>query len=77
MSTIYRVHWTPGTDRLLAVCHCGSCCEVDDPVAAWQWLLAHPEDHTGGTGGTGHTGDHRRSGPPAAVSAGDPDGRSI
>jgi hypothetical protein len=49
MSTVYRIHWTPGTDRLLAVCHCGSWHEADDPIAAWEWLLAHPEGHTGGT----------------------------
>jgi hypothetical protein len=46
MSTTYRIHWTPGTDRLLAVCHCASFREVEDPVAAWEWLLAHPHGHT-------------------------------
>jgi hypothetical protein len=48
MSTVYRVHWTPGSDRLLAVCHCDAWRELDDPIAAWEWLLAHPEGHTGG-----------------------------
>lgn len=49
--TVYRIHWTPGGDRLLAVCHCDSWRELDDPVEAWEWLLAHPEGHTGrGTG---------------------------
>jgi hypothetical protein len=50
MTTVFRVHWTPGTDRLVAVCHCSSWCEVDDPVAAWEWLLAHPDGHHGGAG---------------------------
>jgi hypothetical protein len=46
--TIYRIHWTPGTDLLLAVCHCDAWREVDDPVQAWEWLLAHPDGHTAG-----------------------------
>lgn len=48
--TVYRVVWVPGTDLLLAVCHCGAEREFDDPVALWQWLLAHPEGHRGDVG---------------------------
>lgn len=42
---VFRVQWTPGTDRLLAVCHCGAEEPADDPVQAWEWLLAHPDGH--------------------------------
>jgi hypothetical protein len=43
--TVYRVWWTPGQDRLTAVCHCGARREHDDPIAAWAWLLEHPDGH--------------------------------
>ncbi len=42
---VYRIHWVLGTDRLRAVCHCSAEREFDDPVALWEWLLAHPEGH--------------------------------
>lgn len=42
---VYRIHWVLGTDRLLAVCHCGAQREFEDPVGLWDWLLGHPEDH--------------------------------
>ncbi|MFE6160455.1 hypothetical protein ACFQ7F_16260 [Streptomyces sp. NPDC056486] len=42
---VYRIHWVLGTDRLLAVCHCGAQREFEDPVVLWDWLLGHPEDH--------------------------------
>jgi hypothetical protein len=42
---VYRIHWLLGTDRLLAVCHCGAEREFEDPVELWDWLLAHPEGH--------------------------------
>ncbi|WP_181383442.1 hypothetical protein [Streptomyces sp. NWU339] len=42
---VYRIHWVLGTDRLLAVCHCGAEREFEDPVELWDWLLAHPEGH--------------------------------
>lgn len=42
---VYRIHWVLGTDRLRAVCHCAAEREFDDPVALWDWLLAHPEGH--------------------------------
>ncbi len=41
--TVNRIIWLPGTDRLLGTCHCGAVGEADDPVAMWDWLLAHPE----------------------------------
>ncbi|MBB5801894.1 hypothetical protein F4560_001662 [Saccharothrix ecbatanensis] len=50
--TVYRIHWTPGADLLVGVCHCGAEHDSEDPVDLWDWLLAHPEGH----------------GPPTAVS---------
>ncbi|MFG2894416.1 hypothetical protein [Streptomyces sp. NPDC048248] len=47
---VYRIHWVLGADRLLAVCHCGAQREFEDPVALWDWLLDHPEDHHPGPG---------------------------
>ncbi|MBA8957249.1 hypothetical protein ACFQU9_23375 [Actinomadura namibiensis] len=44
-TALHRVHWMPGTDRLLAVCHCGAERAFEDPVPLWDWLLGHPEDH--------------------------------
>jgi hypothetical protein len=41
--TVNRITWLPGTDRLLGTCHCGAMGEAADPVAMWDWLLAHPE----------------------------------
>lgn len=37
-----RIDWLPGSDRLRGRCHCGAESEADDPVAMWDWLLAHP-----------------------------------
>jgi hypothetical protein len=42
MSQVYRIEWVPGSDRLRGTCHCGATVEADDPVAMWEWLLAHP-----------------------------------
>ena len=42
-ATVYRVVWSPGSDRLLGVCHCGAEREADDPVELWRWMLAHPD----------------------------------
>ncbi|MCE3554356.1 hypothetical protein LWC33_23230 [Pseudonocardia sp. RS11V-5] len=42
---VYRIHWVLGTDRLRAVCHCGSERIFEDPVELWEWLLAHPDGH--------------------------------
>jgi hypothetical protein len=41
----YRVHWLPGSDVLFVRCHCGAESRTDDPVLAWDWLLAHPDGH--------------------------------
>jgi hypothetical protein len=45
---VYRVRWVPGTDRLVGTCYCGAEQTADDPIAIWQWLLAHPEGHRPG-----------------------------
>lgn len=42
--TVYRIHWQPGSDILVGVCHCGTQREACDPVELWDWLL----DHSGG-----------------------------
>ncbi|MFF3411930.1 hypothetical protein ACFYW8_38415 [Streptomyces sp. NPDC002742] len=42
---IYRVDWLPGTDVLHGTCHCGAEHTAQDPVAMWEWMLAHPEGH--------------------------------
>ena len=42
-ATVYRIVWSPGSDRLHGTCHCGAEHDGDDPIAMWQWLLAHPE----------------------------------
>ncbi|MEU4449193.1 hypothetical protein AB0K14_28415 [Actinosynnema sp. NPDC050801] len=42
---VYRIHWKPGTDLLVGVCHCGAEHDSEDPVQLWDWLLAHPEGH--------------------------------
>ena len=42
-TTVYRIIWSPGSDHLIGVCHCGADCKADDPVRLWRWLLAHPE----------------------------------
>ena len=41
----YRIVWLPGTDDLLGQCHCGAEQIAQDPLQAWDWLLAHPEGH--------------------------------
>jgi hypothetical protein len=43
--TVYRVHWQPGADLLVGVCHCGAAHDSEDPVELWNWLLAHPDGH--------------------------------
>jgi hypothetical protein len=42
---VFRVHWQLGSDLLVGVCHCGAEREFDDPLALWDWLLAHPDGH--------------------------------
>jgi hypothetical protein len=62
--TVNRITWRPGTDRLLGTCHCGAMGEAEDPVAMWEWLLAHPEhpgrpehsEHSGHSGYPEHSG---------------------
>jgi hypothetical protein len=39
---VLQVDWVPGSDQLRGRCHCGAEAVADDPVAMWQWLLAHP-----------------------------------
>lgn len=40
---IFRVDWLPGTDLLDGSCHCGARHTCQDPVAMWEWMLAHPD----------------------------------
>ncbi|WP_203779804.1 hypothetical protein [Actinoplanes philippinensis] len=47
-ATMLRVTWLPGDDRLRGRCHCGAQAEADEPVAMWEWLLAHPDHPAGG-----------------------------
>jgi hypothetical protein len=61
---VYRVHWVPGSDSLLGICHCGAECRAEEPVALWDWLLAHPDGHR----------DGHRDGHPAGHSADRPGG---
>lgn len=44
-STVYRVVWLPGSDRLRGYCWCGTAHEAEDPVELWEWLLDHPDSH--------------------------------
>ncbi|XRQ14603.1 hypothetical protein ACN3XK_28165 [Actinomadura welshii] len=37
-----RVEWSPGSDRLTGICHCGAQRTAEDPAEIWAWLLAHP-----------------------------------
>jgi hypothetical protein len=46
---VLRVSWLPGSDRLRGLCHCGAEAEASDPVAMWEWLLAHPNHPDGGS----------------------------
>ena len=46
-SRVLRVEWMPGTDRLVGTCFCGVSQESEDPIAMWDWLLAHEEGHGG------------------------------
>jgi len=51
-ATVVRIEWLPGTDLLRGTCHCSAQHEAQDPVAMWEWLLAHPDGHTAGPGAT-------------------------
>lgn len=46
---VLRIDWLPGTDVLRGTCHCGVTADAEDPVAMWEWLLAHPS-HAAGPG---------------------------
>ncbi|WP_413811028.1 hypothetical protein [Streptomyces sp. OE57] len=46
--TVYRVVWKLHTDVLVGYCWCGAGHEDIDPIALWEWLLAHPDTHGGG-----------------------------
>ena len=48
--SVLRVEWLPGSDRLRGRCHCGAETEGEEPVAMWEWLLAHPDHPAGGPG---------------------------
>ncbi|MGW3666738.1 hypothetical protein [Streptomyces sp. NPDC005141] len=50
---IYRVDWLPGTDVLHGTCHCGAEHTAKDPIAMWEWMLAHPEGHEAPGNGLG------------------------
>ncbi|MGP3938444.1 MULTISPECIES: hypothetical protein [Streptomyces] len=43
--TVYRVVWQLHTDVLVGYCWCGASHEDIDPIALWEWLLAHPDTH--------------------------------
>jgi hypothetical protein len=45
---VLRVDWLPGSDRLHGRCHCGATAEAAEPVAMWEWLLAHPDHPAAG-----------------------------
>ncbi|MFG1855188.1 hypothetical protein [Actinomadura geliboluensis] len=38
-----RVEWSPGSDTLTGICHCGAQHTAEDPIEIWAWLLAHPD----------------------------------
>lgn len=46
-STVFRVVWLPGSDRLRGYCWCCASHESEGPVELWTWLLAHPATHGG------------------------------
>ncbi|GAA2295678.1 hypothetical protein OKJ48_29460 [Streptomyces kunmingensis] len=54
-SQVFRVAWLPGTDQLSGRCHCGALHTCQDPVAMWEWMLAHP-DHPDQPGTESHPG---------------------
>jgi hypothetical protein len=50
VTSVLRVEWLPGSDRLHGRCHCGAAATGEDPVEMWTWLLAHPDHPAGGPG---------------------------
>ena len=57
MSLTSTVAWLPGSDRLRGQCSCGATTEAGDPIALWQWLLAHP-DHPAAAPELDGAGEH-------------------
>jgi hypothetical protein len=49
---VYQVRWTPGSDELVGICHCGAEHVAEDPIDVWEWLLAHPDGHSPVVGST-------------------------
>ena len=45
---VVRIEWLPGSDLLVGTCHCLAVHEAHDPIAMWDWVLAHPEGHRPG-----------------------------
>ena len=43
--SVYRIVWKLNTDVLIGYCWCGETHEDIDPIAMWDWLLAHPDTH--------------------------------
>jgi hypothetical protein len=43
--SVYRIVWKLETDVLVGYCWCGTSHEDIDPIAMWDWLLAHPDTH--------------------------------
>jgi hypothetical protein len=46
---VVRIEWLPGSDTLVGTCHCTARHEAQDPIAMWEWMLAHPEGHVPAT----------------------------
>ncbi len=43
--SVYRIVWQLNTDVLVGYCWCGQSHEAQEPIALWDWLLAHPDTH--------------------------------
>ncbi|SNT63647.1 hypothetical protein SAMN05216276_110316 [Streptosporangium subroseum] len=76
---LLRVVWSPGSDHLTGVCHCGAEYRADGPIEVWQWLLAHPDheagieaaDHGASTEAPGHGASVETVGHGASIEASD------
>lgn len=51
--SVYRVVWQLHTDVLVGYCWCGTAHESVDPIELWDWLLGHPDTHSGAEAETG------------------------
>jgi hypothetical protein len=65
---LLRVVWSPGSDHLTGVCHCGAEYRADGPTEVWQWLLAHP-DHEVGVEASDHGANTEASDHGASIQA--------